>query len=134
MSDIDPRDDDSDAQPEHDPFEGLASDDLDLEIDLPDLNDAGSAPPESPAQFPNPVGESTATTDSTDREISAPATTTPVRDEPPRDGPSTGGKRKLLLAGVGALLVVVLPLGWLGWSFMQDRTELDEIDSGLRSA
>lgn len=133
MSDTDPRDD-SDAQPEHDPFEGLAADDLDLEIDLPDLNDAGSAPPESPAQFPNPVGESTATTDSTDREISAPATTTPVRDEPPRDGPSTGGKRKLLLAGVGALLVVVLPLGWLGWSFMQDRTELDEIDSGLRSA
>jgi len=122
MAHTDPRENADDPQPDRDPFEGLGSDDLNLDLDLPELDNVDSeevaeapivsAPQPSPA--PPPHAE--------------PAPNATVGGERPR------GRRTSLWIAIAAALVLLLPLGWLGWAFMQDRSELDGIDSSLDSA
>jgi|GEM_PF-1235073 len=142
MAETDPRENSDDlkpdgALPDRDPFEGLGADDLDLDLDLPEIEgDAGETHIESIDETPSaidPLPSVAATTPAEPTPV-APALT-PVLA--PANSGGTGAQRKkrtALLLGIAALLIVVLPLGWLGWAFMQDRNELDAIDSGLDAA
>lgn len=122
------RDEDSLAS---DPLEGPVADDLNLEIDLPEIDEsmfdtgedgsddepstlAPSAAPAVLAGSDTPSGET------------ASATTSP--SVAPRR------RRTVPILVAAALVMVVLPLGWLGWAFTQDRSELDGISAGLISA
>ncbi|MBM3409939.1 MAG: hypothetical protein FJY25_21990, partial [Betaproteobacteria bacterium] len=122
MAHTDPPKNADDPQPDRDPFEGLGADELNLELDLPELDNVDgeelaetpivSDPQPSPA--PPPKAE--------------PALNASVEGQRPR------GKRTSLIIALTAVLMLLLPLGWLGWAFMQDRSELDGIDSSLDSA
>ncbi len=85
-------------------------DDLNLEIDLPEIDE--------------PVLEAR-------RDSSKDGS-----DEPSTFVPSAAPRRNrtVLLLMAAVLVMVALPLGWLGWAFTQDRSELDGISAGLISA
>ena len=119
MAHTDPPKNADDPQPDRDPFDGLGADELNLHLDLPELDNVDgeevaeaptvSAPQPSPAPLPK----------------AEPAPNATVGGERPP------GKRTSLWIAIAAALVLLLPLGWLGWAFMQDRSELDGIDSSL---
>ena len=123
MHDTDPRGDPDDLQAEIDSLENLDADSLDP--DLLDLSpDAISTDLETPES--QPTAASPPPVNPVDHADSAPLKT-PATEKP-------RGNRRLLPLAVGAAMLIILPLGWLGWAFLQDRAELEAIEGELRSA
>jgi len=123
MHNTDPRGDKDDLQAEIDSLGNLDADSLNLDpLDLgPDAfsTDVESVESQPTAVSPAPLRP---VDPANSAPPMAPATTQPR------------GKRSLLPLAVGTAVIIFLPLGWLGWAFLQDRAELDVIEGELRSA
>jgi len=122
MAHTDPPKNADDPRPDSDPFEGLGSDDLNLDLDLPELDKVDG---EEVVEVPNVSDPQPSPAPGAKAE---PALNASVEGQRPR------GRRTPLVIALAASLMLLLPLGWLGWAFMQDRSELDGIDSSLDSA